>query len=606
MELDYNKLKAGPDGPAWIQAMANELGRLTQGVSPHMPTGTDTMRYIRKCDVPADRTVTYFRIVAAEKPHKAESKRIRGTVGGDRLEYPGKVSTPTADLQTVKCLLNSVVSTPGAEFMTVDIKDFYLGTPLDRYEYMRIAAKDIPECIMLQYELHDLVENGYVHVEIRKGMYGLKQAGLLANERLQDHLLQHGFKQATHTPGLFSHVTRPIRFTLIVDDFGTKYIGREHAEYLMAVLEKLYVITHDWSGTLYCGLTLKWDYDKRAVEVSMPGYVAKALSRFQTPVPTRPQHSPHAYVAPSYGTKVQLTAPIDDSEPLPASEITRLQEIIGVLLFYARAVDSTMLVALGTLASAQAKGTQATAQAATQLLNYCATHPDATLCYRASGMGLHGHSDGSYLSETAARSRVGGIFFLSDRAPPDGPAVVPDPNAPPPPLNGAVLVVSSILKAVMSSAAEVETGALFYNCKEATVLRTTLEDMGHPQPATPVQTDNSCAAGIANDTVKQRRSKAMDMRFYWVRDRVKTGEFIIHWRRGTDNLADYFTKHHSPAHHRLMRSRYLLDLHRPAANATSYSQGCVDVLAFRVPKRRPSKRRLPRLSNRRPNIGQFT
>jgi hypothetical protein len=189
----------------------------------------------------------------------------------------------------------------------------------------------------------------------------------------------------------------------------------------MAVLEKLYVITHDWSGTLYCGLTLKWDYDERAVEVSMPGYVAKALSRFQTPVPTRPQHSPHAYVAPSYGTKVQLTAPIDDSEPLAASEITRLQEIIGVLLFYARAVDSTMLVALGTLSSAQAKGTQATAQAATQLLNYCATHPDATLCYRASGMGLHGHSDGSYLSETAARSRVGGIFFLSDRAPPDGP-----------------------------------------------------------------------------------------------------------------------------------------------------------------------------------------
>ena len=83
MELDYNKLKAGPDGPEWVQAMANELGRLTQGVLPHMPTGTDTMRYIRRCDVPTDRTVTYFRIVAAEKPHKAESKRIRGTVGGD-------------------------------------------------------------------------------------------------------------------------------------------------------------------------------------------------------------------------------------------------------------------------------------------------------------------------------------------------------------------------------------------------------------------------------------------------------------------------------------------------------------------------------------------
>jgi hypothetical protein len=118
---------------------------------------------------------------------------------------------------------------------------------------------------------------------------------------------------------------------------------------------------------------------------------------------------------------------------------------------------------------------------------------------------------------------------------------------------------------VLSSAAEAEMGALFYNAKEAAWLRTTLEDMGHPQPATPIQTDNACAAGIANGTVKQRRSKAIDMRFYWIRDRVAQGQFVVHWRRGTDNLADYFTKHHSPAHHRLMRSRYILDLHRPSA-----------------------------------------
>ena len=121
------------------------------------------------------------------------------------------------------------------------------------------------------------------------------------------------------------------------------------------------------------------------------------------------------------------------------------QEIIGVLLFYARAVDSTMLVALGTLASAQSKGTEATAQAATQLLNYCATHPDAVVCYHASEMGLHGHSGASYLSESEARSRIGGIFFLSDCHATTTP---PDPNAPPPPFNGAILVVSTILKAV--------------------------------------------------------------------------------------------------------------------------------------------------------------
>ncbi len=232
-----------------------------------------------------------------------------------------------------------------------------------------------------------------------------------------------------------------------------------------------------------------------------------------------------------------------------------------------------MLAALGSLASAQSKGTAATAQAATQLLNYCATHPNAEVCFQASDMCLHVHSDASYLCESQARSRVGGLFFLSSSA-----STPPNPDATPPPINGAILVVSSILTAVMSSATEAESGALFYNAKKATVLHVTLDAMGYPQPATPIQTDNACAAEIANDTVKQRRSKAMDMRFYWVQDRVSNGDFIIHWRHGADNLADYFTKHHSPAHHRLMRSRYLVDLHRPSFLApTLLPRGCVDV-----------------------------
>lgn len=126
------------------------------------------------------------------------------------------------------------------------------------------------------------------------------------------------------------------------------------------------------------------------------------------------------------------------------------------------------------------------------------------------------------------------------------------------------------MRVVLSSATEAEMGALFYNAKDAAWLRTTLTDMGHPQPPTPIQTDNACAAGIINNEMKQKRSKAIDMRFYWVRDRVNQGHFIVHWNKGSDNLADYFTKHHSPNHHRLMRSRYLLELHHPklAANVT--------------------------------------
>jgi hypothetical protein len=88
--------------------------------------------------------------------------------------------------------------------------------------------------------------------------------------------------------------------------------------------------------------------------------------------------------------------------------------------------------------------------------------------------------------------------------------------------------------------------------------------MGHDQAATPIQTDNACAAGVANKTAKQRRSKAIDMRFYWIRDRIKQGKFIIHWCKGTDNLVDYFIKHHSPAHHKHICSNYLFEMYKPA------------------------------------------
>jgi hypothetical protein len=220
-----------------------------------------------------------------------------------------------------------------------------------------------------------------------------------------------------------------------------------------------------------------------------------------------------------------------------------------------------MLVALGTIASAQSHGTEATARAVTQLLNYCATHPDAVLRYHASDMQLAAHSDASYLSESKARSRAGGFHYLTTC--PSQNNVAPSPDALPPPINGAIHVHCSIISAVCSSATEAELGAAFYNLKDLCPLRIALIELGHSQFATRVQTDNSCAAGIANDTVKQRRSKAIDMRFYWVKDRVQKGEFLIYWARGKDNLADYFTKHHSPAHHRLMRSRYLLDLHKP-------------------------------------------
>jgi hypothetical protein len=106
---------------------------------------------------------------------------------------------------------------------------------------------------------------------------------------------------------------------------------------------------------------------------------------------------------------------------------------------------------------------------------------------------------------------------------------------------------------VVSYVAEAEFGALFVNAKEGTVTRTTLYDMGHNQDATDLTTDNTTLYGTINNTVQQRRSKSMDMRFYWVKDRVDQKQINFGWAPGDTNLGDYFTKHHSPAHHKRMR-----------------------------------------------------
>ena len=207
-----------------------------------------------------------------------------------------------------------------------------------------------------------------------------------------------------------------------------------------------------------------------------------------------------------------------------------------------------MLVALGSLASAQATSTEVTAASLTRLLNYAATHPDGILRYNASDMILHIHSDASYLSEPKACSRVGGHFSLSSKsADPSKQPATPAPN------NGALHTVSVILKNVMSSATEAELAGLFQNAKDSAPLRVALEEMGRKQPATPIQTDNSCATGINNGTTRQRKYKAMDMRFYWIQDRVRQGHYIVYWRPGSKNLGDYFTKHHPTTHYRLIR-----------------------------------------------------
>jgi hypothetical protein len=213
-----------------MRSTANEINRLYN---------TNTIRCIRRSNIPKGRKVTYGSFVVDIKDHKEEKERTILTVGGDQIEYPGDKSTRTAGLTTAKILINSVISTLGAKFLVIDIKIFYLNTPLGRFEYMVINLSSLPQETIDKYNLIELAQDEKVYIEIQKGVYGLPQAGILANELLQRNLAKDGHRPTQHTHGLWTHDTRPISFSLVVDDFGVKYVGREHTEHLMECIKKI-------------------------------------------------------------------------------------------------------------------------------------------------------------------------------------------------------------------------------------------------------------------------------------------------------------------------------------------------------------------------------
>jgi len=279
---NYKKVIACPElREVWMKAMCKELGNIAQGYSDGEcinEKGTNTVRFLTHEEIkaiPKDRKITYARIVVDYCEQKDDPNRVRITVGGNLIDYPGELTTRTADLTTTKLMWNSVISTEGARYMCADIKSFYLETPLDRTEYMRMPLDLIPPEFQEAYGLQEKAKNGFVYMAILKGMYGLPQAGILANKLLKKRLAKHGYFEMPHTPGLWKHVSRPIAFTLVVDDFGIKYQGVEHAQHLLKAIKEDYTVEVDWTGALYCGIKLEWNYKKGYVDISMPGYVQK-------------------------------------------------------------------------------------------------------------------------------------------------------------------------------------------------------------------------------------------------------------------------------------------------------------------------------------------
>eukprot|EP00957_Ditylum_brightwellii_P105961 8082745-Ditylum_brightwellii.AAC.1 len=270
---------------------------------------------------------------------------------------------------------------------------------MEQKEYMKLPIELIPEEIIAQYNLKEKTRKGWVYIRIEKGMYRLPQAGILANKQL------------------------------------TK---KKDVEHLLNAIQTHYDVSEDWMGSLYCGITFTWNYKEGWVEISIPGYVQKALMKFQHPPPKRPQYAPYKHNLPKYGAKQQMVEVEQELPKLSAEGKWQVQQVVGTLLFYNRQVDLTMFTALSSIAAEQNNSTANTAQSVAMLLDYAATNPDAKIRFRAAG-----------------------YFYLEEEKVDK--------------INGLVLVLAKILKCVMASTAKAECGSLHENGRETIPLQMALE-----------------------------------------------------------------------------------------------------------------------------------
>ena len=285
-----------------MNAGVNEFGRLAQGYTKADGTkvdGMDVVTFIARSELPPGKEATYARYVVDYRPEKDEPWRLRITCGGDRLDYHGNITTHSASMETIKCHLNSIISTPGAKAATGDISNMYLESFLPDPEFVRFRLELIPADIIATYNLKALAtKNGFVYARVNKAWYGLKQAGKIAHDDLVARLASAGYQKAPLLEGYFAHETRDISFTLVVDDFLIKYTKDEDLEHLNDAIRRDYKFKVNEEAKQYVGIHLNWDYENRTVRLSMDGYVEQALLELEHEPATTPYYAPSRYTAP--------------------------------------------------------------------------------------------------------------------------------------------------------------------------------------------------------------------------------------------------------------------------------------------------------------------
>ena len=306
----------------------------------------------------------------------------------------------------------------------------------------------------------------------------------------------------------------------------------------------MYKITTNELGDEYTGLTLKWDYEKRTLDISIPGYVEDFLLKLGFH-DLKGADSPGVYTPPLLGRKGSHMADITEYTPCTDDEKLLVQKVVGKCTYYGGAVDPSIVHAVNDIATSGFTSNSMTKMM--RLVNYLSRYPNASIRYNASDMTLKAYSDASFLSETGARSKTGYMFYLGELSARSAP----------------IECATSIIPVIVSSVGEAEYAGVFAAAQRGIGIKDTLSALGHIQGATEIKCDNACAVGLANSNIKEKMSKAIDKDFHWVRDRVNRGQYKVTWEEGKSNRADFFTKT-LPVHEHKIQQHLLV--HYPARN----------------------------------------
>jgi hypothetical protein len=451
---------------------------------------------------------------------------------------------------------------------TIDIVDYYLGAILLSPESVRIDVSPISLLTLTKLGLlpflHHAHGKPFLFCDVLKTVPGLPQSGLLSQLRLVSLLTQHGFSETT-TPMLFRHHTHSTAFTLVVDDFLVRYSHPSELDHLVSCLATLYELKvhRDLPRYTYLGYTL--DYSPTSpsscMTLSMLNYIPSMLSHLCSSG-CGSASSPAVYNPPVPYPDPSIPATL--STLVSPAEKTWIQQVVGCLLFYARALDLFVLIAVCQLSSHQSNSTQHDLSSAHRLINHVSSQRNPHKTIHPSSMALWCCTDASYLSRPKSGSVAGCSVGLGDppsyllNPPPESRRQSfktkqtlirasrliqfhPSVTSPTPITHNAPLhAFCQRIPVVVASVAEAEYAAAFGRGQVLVELTLTLTSLGHPPPLLFV--DNECAIGLTTSSVRPKKSKSIEMRLDWLKERASQQFFCLVFIPGLINPADFFTK----------------------------------------------------------------